>query len=57
MMLVPVVHSIGNKKLVVDGFAPFFLDGVSGSGNQCEVFGTYIPGVVVDGEVTENANA
>ena len=57
VMLVPVVHSIGNKKLVVDGFAPFFLDGVSGSGNKCEVFGTYIPGIVVDGEVTGNANA
>lgn len=57
VMLVPVVHSIGKKQLQVDGFAPFFLEGVSGSGNKCEVFGTYIPGIVVEGEVTGNANA
>lgn len=56
VMIVPVVHTVGKKGLQIDGFAPFFLDGAVGKGNSCEVFGTYIPGIVVDGEVTENAN-
>ena len=57
VMLVPVVHNLSKKQLVVDGFAPFFLDYVTGNGNKCEVHGTYIPGLVVSGEVGENPNA
>lgn len=56
IMIVPVVTYINKHQVRVEGFAPFILQGVDGSGNQCNVHGSYIPGLVVQGETGGNVN-
>lgn len=56
IMIVPVVTYIDKHQVRVEGFAPFILQGVDGSGNECNVHGSYIPGLVVQGETGASAN-
>ncbi len=50
LVLVPVVRYVADHMTEIQGFAPFLIDNVSiGSGNECFVKGTYIPGLVVEG--------
>ena len=55
IMLVPVVTTT-DKDAKVEGFAPFLLDKYTGNGNESFIYGTYLPGVVVDGELGSTPN-
>lgn len=58
VMLIPVVTYISSHEVKIEGFAAFLLDSYHGSGNECFVYGTYLPSVIIDGEIdpdkTEN---
>lgn len=52
VMLIPVVIYESKHSVQIQGFAPFLLDSYTGSGNECFVYGTYLPSyIVTEGEV------
>lgn len=51
VMLIPVVIYTESHTVQVKGFAPFLLDSYHGSGNECFVYGTYLPSFITEGEV------
>lgn len=54
VMLVPVVEYVSAHQCKIVGFAPFLIASYPvGSGNECYVHGTYLPDVIMDGEVEE----
>lgn len=55
VMLIPVVVYNSAHSVTVKGFAPFLLDSYHGSGNECFVYGTYLPSFVVDGSDTSGS--
>lgn len=52
VMMIPVVVYESEHSVTVKGFAPLLLDSYHGSGNECFVYGTYLPSFVVDGNET-----
>lgn len=55
VMLIPVVVYNSAHSVTVKGFAPFLLDSYHGAGNECFVYGTYLPSFVVDGSDTSGS--
>ena len=51
VMMIPVVVYTAKHTVQIKGFAPFLLKSYSGSGNECYVYGTYLPSFITDGEV------
>lgn len=50
IMMIPVVDYIEKHTVQIMGFAPFLLDSYHGSGNECFVYGTYLPSFITEGE-------
>lgn len=55
VMMIPVVVYDSKHSVTVKGFAPFLLDSYHGSGNECFVYGTYLPSFIVDGNDTSGS--
>ncbi len=51
VMMIPVVVYTESHTVQIKGFAPFLLDSYHGSGNECFVYGTYLPSFITEGEV------
>lgn len=56
VMMVPVVTYVDKHSARVDGFLPFLIDSYTGSGNECFVYGTYLPSVIIEGETDPDKN-
>ena len=57
IMMIPVVVYTEKHTVQIQGFAPFLLDSYHGSGNQCFVYGTYLPSFITEGEVDSSKPA
>ena len=59
IMMIPVVVYTESHTVQIKGFAPFLLDSYHGSGNECFVYGTYLPSFITEGDadttVSENS--
>lgn len=55
VMFVPVVTYTSNHEVQVKGFAPFLISSYTGHGNECFVYGDYLPGYITEGEADPSA--
>ena len=55
IMFVPVVTYTSKHEVQVNGFAPFLISSYTGHGNECFVYGDYLPGYSTEGEADPSA--
>lgn len=55
IMMIPVVVYTGAHTVEIQGFAPFLISSYHGSGNECFVYGSYLPSYITEGDVDPSA--